>query len=234
MRKDPRGATRFLPAAVLASGCLLIGGVRQQSRLQPVAPLASIPAAFGEYRGTDQTIAAEERRVAGMSDYVMRVYARDSASAFSVYVGYYDYQVQGKTIHSPRNCLPGAGWEVLQGGTIPIDVAGRQYRVNRYLLANGRSKALVYYWYQGRGRVEANEYRVKWNLLRDAALTGRTEESLVRIVMPVGDSALAKIGRAEGGATTTTTDEAALDTVATRVAHDLIPAVSRIMPPARS
>ena len=114
-------------------------------------------------------------------------------------MGYYDYQVQGKTIHSPRNCLPGAGWEVLQGGTTPVDVAGgRRYQVNRFLLANGRAKALVYYWYQGRGRVEANEYRVKWNLLRDAAISGRTEESLVRIVLPLGDSTLARAGSPDG------------------------------------
>jgi EpsI family protein len=230
--REPRGAIRFLPAAVLASGCLLIGGVRQQSHLRPVAPLATIPAAFGDYRGSDKTIGDEERRVAGMTDYVMRVYSRDTASAFSVYVGYYDYQVQGKTIHSPRNCLPGAGWEVLQGGTIPIDVAGQRYQVNRFMLANGKAKALVYYWYQGRGHVESNEYRVKWNLLRDAALSGRTEESLVRIVMPVGDSALVNEGARDSG--TKPTDAAALDSLATRVARDLIPAVSRIMPPARA
>jgi hypothetical protein len=31
----------------------------------------------------------------------------------------------------------------------------------------------------------ANEYAVKWNLLRDAAAAGHTEEALVRIVVPV-------------------------------------------------
>ena len=33
------------------------------------------------------------------------------------FVSYYERQTQGKTIHSPRNCLPGAGWEVLTPGT---------------------------------------------------------------------------------------------------------------------
>jgi hypothetical protein len=31
----------------------------------------------------------------------------------------------------------------------------------------------------------ASEYAVKWDLLRDAALKGHTEEALVRIIIPV-------------------------------------------------
>jgi hypothetical protein len=46
----------------------------------------------------------------------------------------------------------------------------------------------VLYWYQGRGRTEAGEYAVKWNLLRDAALRRRTEEALVRVIVPVTGS----------------------------------------------
>ena len=57
--------------------------------------------------------------------------------------------------------------------------------VNRYLLQNGDARALVLYWYQGRGRVQASEYLVKWDLLRDAALKHRSDEALVRIVVPL-------------------------------------------------
>jgi EpsI family protein len=53
------------------------------------------------------------------------------------------------------------------------------------VLKKGAATAVVYYWYQGRGRVVADEYAVKWNLLRDAALAGHTEEALVRVVVPV-------------------------------------------------
>ncbi len=58
--------------------------------------------------------------------------------------------------------------------------------VNRYRLVRSDSTAMVYYWYQGRGRVAHDEFRVKYELLRDAALHGRTEEALVRIVVRVG------------------------------------------------
>lgn len=224
---SPRAAAvrRYLPATFLALGCALIWGARSQQRVPPAAPLASLPTELLGYRASDRTIGDDERRVAGMSDYVMRVFQRDSADAFSVYVGYYDYQVQGKTIHSPRNCLPGAGWEVLEGGTraVPPTAGGgaaAPFTINRYLLANGQSQALVYYWYQGRGRVEASEYRVKWNLLRDAALRGRTEEALVRIVIPLPPPT--------PGAPRPLDDA---DRLATATAARLIPAVARVMPP---
>jgi EpsI family protein len=150
------------------------------------APLAVVLDSVEGYRFADQTISAEEQRIAGMSKYVARVYSRDTVPVFSTYVGYYERQSQGKTIHSPRNCLPGAGWEILVPGVRDISVAGTTYRVNRNVLKNGKFTAIVYYWYQGRGRVVADEYRVKWNLLRDAALLGHTEEALVRLIIPVG------------------------------------------------
>ena len=117
---------QYVPAGVLALGCALLLSVRSQEGVAPAAPLTSIPRELAGYPANkDVTIGEDERRVAGMSDYVMRVYQRDSSHAFSVYVGYYESQRQGKTIHSPRNCLPGAGWEVMQSGTqqVPAGVA---------------------------------------------------------------------------------------------------------------
>ena len=87
--------------------------------------------------------------------------------------------------------------------------------MNRYVLRNKQSTAIAYYWYQGRGRVTANEYRVKWNLLRDATIHGRTEEALVRIIVPVTEAG-----------------DAAADALAQRVAPLLMQEVQRVLPAA--
>jgi EpsI family protein len=220
------GWRQYVPAGVLAVGCALLLSVRSQDDVRLAAPLASIPRELAGYpAANDVTIDDDQRRVAGMSDYVMRVFQHDSTDAFSVYVGYYASQRQGKTIHSPRNCLPGAGWEVMQNGTKHIPTAdGGAYEVNRYVLANGSARALVYYWYQGRGRVAWNEYAVKWNLLRDAALTGRSEEALVRIVVP-----LTPMKAEASGAADPSLQHA--DSVAFAAATRLIPEVRRVLPP---
>jgi EpsI family protein len=151
------------------------------------APIKSVLPAVPGYVVEDQRLSDDERRVAGMSDYVARVYRRGSVPAFTILVSYYERQTQGQTIHSPRNCLPGAGWEVLTAGTQVVNVDGVNRTLNRYVLKNGAATAVAFYWYQGRGRIVANEYTVKWNLLRDAAFAGHTEEALARVVVPVAE-----------------------------------------------
>jgi EpsI family protein len=161
-----------------------------------------IPVTLLGAAGRDITISDAELAVAGVTDYLMRQYgSADSLTpAFTVYVGYYDQQMQGRTIHSPRNCLPGAGWEALASETLRIPTAGGEVVVNRYLLKKGDEQALVLYWYQGRGRVASNEYRVKWDLLRDAALRRRSDEALVRVVVPIAGSEDRALAAAVGAA----------------------------------
>jgi EpsI family protein len=216
------------PAIVLASGVLLTSGVRTQSTMALASPLRAMPPEMGGISGIDQPISADEQRVAGMSDYLYRVFPLDSVSRFTVYVGYYPSQTSGRTIHSPRNCLPGAGWQTLTNTPTLLAVGGRAAQVNRVLIANGNSQAVVYYWYQGRGRVAWNEYRVKWDLLRDAALYGRSEEALVRVLVPVtvkraapGDSSASTWGPAQLRA----------DSLTRALALELIPRVDALLPP---
>ena len=192
--------------------------------MPPAQPLTSISRTFLGQEGRDLTIDEEERKVAGMSDYIHREFGPDSSFLFSLYVGYYDRQVQGKTIHSPKNCLPGAGWEVLSTSSVPVPGERVPGSVTRVILANKHVRALVYYWYQGRGRIESSEYRVKWDLLRDAALYGRTEEALVRIVVPIDDPKTGEIPQSNDNAVQTA------DLLAKRLVVELAAAVDGVMP----
>ena len=220
-----RSPAAFVPAALLIAGCAFVLHTRGQEAIPLAHPLAGILADVPGYRFKDQTVSPEERRIAGMTDYVARTYRRDSTIAFTTLVSYYDRQTQGKTIHSPKNCLPGAGWEILRGGTATVVVNGVAHEVNRYVLKNGPAVAVAYYWYQGRGRIVANEYQVKWNLLRDAALSGHTEEALVRIVVPV----TAKRGGVDLGEDRT---YAAAYATGETIARRLIVEVDRVLPSA--
>jgi EpsI family protein len=177
----------YIPALPLFAGFAFLWHTSNQTAVHLAAPLTTIFDSVTGYRIQPQKVGDEERRIAGMSDYIAQVYWRDTIPAFTVYVGYYESQTQGRTIHSPRNCLPGAGWEVLSGGLHSVQVGPTSYVVNRYVLKNGPATAIAYYWYEGRGRVVASEYRVKWNLLRDAALLGHTEEALARIIVPINE-----------------------------------------------
>lgn len=213
----------YFPALILALGYVLVAAARGQRATPLAAPVDNVLPAVDGFRVQNLKIGDEERRVAGMTSYVARAYLRDSVVAFTTLVTYYDRQTRGKSIHSPRNCLPGAGWEVLSGGTQAVTSGGATYVVNRYILKNGPTRAVVYYWYQGRGRVVASEYAVKWNLLRDAAFRGHTEEALVRVVVPIRVSAA-------GAAPGSETGIAAASTLGKTITGRLIGEVDRVLP----
>ncbi|MBC8086101.1 MAG: EpsI family protein [Phycisphaerae bacterium] len=217
--------TPFLPAGVLLVGVFFISGIRPQLDMEPLAPMSSISTKYEGSPGIDLAIDTAEQRIAGMSQFILREFPRDTTSKWSIYVGYYNRQVQGQTIHSPKNCLPGAGWDIMENDAVPLsDAAAIAPRINRVVLSNKGARALVYYWYQGRGRIAHNEYRVKWDLLRDAALHGRTEEALVRLVIyvppvPTGTSKAADLAMLSA------------DSLARRVMPPLAESVYKVLPP---
>jgi EpsI family protein len=204
------------PALILLAGVGLAQAASEPTRTPLRAPLdAAIPAELLGMASRDVVIPEAEQRVAGMTSYVMRFYGKtEAAPEFSLYVGYYDSQMQGRTIHSPKNCLPGAGWEAIDATTTTVATAAGPVEVNRYLLQRGDERALVLYWYQGRGRIAASENAVKIDLLLDAAFSGRSEEALVRVMVPV-----------------TGTEGESLR-IATGVAEAVVPAIYRALPEA--
>lgn len=206
---------RWIPGGLLAVGCLLNGTLlaRRAGSTPLAAPIASVAETSLGVKGTDLTISDDEKRVAGMTAFILRRYEPPARPDYTVFVSYYDEQRQGKSIHSPKNCLPGAGWEPVDSKPVTIPTSTGEITVNRYRLVKDGQSAIVYYWYQGRGRVANNEFRVKYELLRDAALYGRTEEALVRIFVQVrGD------------------DVAGADAVAREAAFPLVADVNRVLP----
>ncbi len=154
--------------------------------------LTNFPLSIGKWEGSEIGLGPDIVEAAGVDDYIMRNYAfrdRDDPYWINLYVGYYQSQRKGKTYHSPQNCLPGSGWQVMTFERVPILVDDNmRVVVNRALIQKGLEKQLVIYWYQDRGRIIANEYLAKFYLIYDAIKRRRTDGALVRILTPVRDS----------------------------------------------
>ncbi len=123
-----------------------------------------------------------------LTDYLLVDYVRAGGnSPINFYSAYYSEQKGFNRIHSPRNCIPGGGWQIteLTQRAVPLGTSGRTLPVNRAVIALGEQKELVYYWYQERGRAMTNENVVKWYLFWDSLKRNRTDGALVRIVAPM-------------------------------------------------
>lgn len=89
-------------------------------------------------------------------------------------------------MHSPRNCLPGSGWEPVSASLINADVGGgRIEQLNRYLVEREDKRLLVVYWYQEHNRFIADEYRGKLYLMWDSIRRGTRDGALVRVSLPL-------------------------------------------------
>jgi EpsI family protein len=150
------------------------------------APLSDLPITIDQWRGYSATPFADDVVAElGVDDYTNRRYMKPGGAPIAVYVGYYASQREGDAIHSPRNCLPGAGWSPRESGRQDLPLGNGRVTVNRYLIARGLDRQMVLYWYQGRNRVVASDYANKLLLMMDAGRLRRTNGGLVRLITPV-------------------------------------------------
>jgi EpsI family protein len=178
----------WITAAFLLSSTLVLRGLSHGEPKLLRQPLANFPLALAEWHGNELPMTDRMVQAAGVDDYVNRIYSVGQQLPVGLYIGYYGTQRTGDTIHSPKNCLPGSGWEPVRSGYVTVALPdGSSIKVNQYLVAKGADKRLVLYWYQGRGRVVASEYEGKAWMVIDAIRLHRTDGALVRLVTPVDD-----------------------------------------------
>ncbi len=174
-------------AALFLMASIFIHDHTHAEELPPHDNLAAFPAQLGGWTGTDVTIPDDARQVLGPGDFLERVYANPSAGGeVDLFLAYFPSQRSGDTIHSPKNCLPGAGWTPAQSNVIHIPWGnGKQIVANRYILTKGLDREVVLYWYQSHGRAVASEYWAKYYLIEDAIRLNRTDGALVRVITPL-------------------------------------------------
>ncbi len=188
MHNSPGAARWWITAGVLVAAFVLLHGVSHGEAIVLHQPLSQLPYILGGWMGREQPLTERIIQAVGVSDYTNRTYVSQTGFA-QLYVGYYASQRTGDTIHSPKNCLPGAGWDPIQSGYATIAIpGGRQIVVNEYVIQQGLDKELVFYWYQGRGRVIASEYSGKFWMVADAISRNRTDGALVRLITSMNDS----------------------------------------------
>ena len=125
-------------------------------------------------------------KMLGVTDYINRVYYSPAQGDLGLMVEYFRTQRTGATIHSPKNCLPGAGWQPTQSEIYQLQLDdGRKVPVNLYTIRKDLDQQVVLYWYQSHGRVVASEYLGKFYMVYDALRLNRTDAAMVRIIAPI-------------------------------------------------
>jgi EpsI family protein len=209
-------ACRILVPLFVAAQILVVHAAADGEH-PPAAPaLARFPAVFGPWKAfRGDPIDAATAKELGADRLVSQTYIdTPTGSAASLLVAWFQTQREGaRQPHSPKVCLPGAGWTPRVVDELTLDTAAGAITVNRYVADKDTQRAVVLYWYQTPRRVIAGEWAAKFWLAADAWRDKRTDTALVRVITwPAG-----------GG------DQAAT-AVATGFARDLYPALREYLP----
>lgn len=191
---------------------------RGKEKVPPRARLESLAPQLGDWREREtETLDQQTLDVLKPDDYIQRTYVNNQGLPAYLFIGYFGSQRNGQTYHSPQNCLPGAGWtmEARERQRVRNDQSAGQGEINQFIVSKDGAKMMTLYWYQGRGRTVASEYWGKIYTVSDAVTRQRTDGALVRVMLPIDDSA--------GG------EQAALKAGLDFVSH-LLPELSRYIP----
>jgi EpsI family protein len=188
-------------AAVFVATAALVETSQTQRTIPSRPPLRAFPIQINEWTGRvspdfDERVV----KVLGADEYLTRMYRQGAALPVDLFVGYYGSQTTGAVIHSPLNCLPGAGWQFISRERVGLEVGARAQDagsartviVNRVVMQKGEERQVALYWYHERGRVVASEYMSRAYMMLDAARYGRTDGALVRVVTPAGTDGAAE------------------------------------------
>jgi len=149
--------------------------------------LEKMPTEIGEWRSVREiSVPPDTLAVLRADGVLLRDYEVHPGSRVQLYVAYYRTQHAGESMHSPRNCLPGAGWEPVSSSFVSADLGGgRKQEVNRYLVEKEGKRMLVLYWYESRNRIIAGEYSGKLYLLWDSLRRQNRDGAIVRVTVPI-------------------------------------------------
>lgn len=193
-RKGMNWGLVALGAVIVLSTPAVVGSLGDVPPVPLEKELKGFPLTFRGYTGAPQTMDPDIWERVGAQEYILINYEKASAQPVNFYVAYYEYQKKGGDfVHSPRLCLPGAGWsieenrvrhlappDVMEGGLSSLEL-------NELVITRGGARQLVYFWYQGRGRNFTNEFAAKFYMVWDGLFRRRTDGALVRVVMPLSE-----------------------------------------------
>ncbi len=191
----PPSAAPVSLAPVLAGGGLLIlaavtaPSTAPQDFPPPVRQsLIEFPLQLGVWEGVASPLERQYLDALQLDDYVLADYTAVGQRPVNVYVAYYQSPKKGRSSHSPKQCIPGGGWDITSFEPVQMDrvsslKSGQE--VNRAVIQKGGQKQIVYYWFKQRDRWITSEYVVKLFLFWDSLTRHRSDGALVRLVSGV-------------------------------------------------
>ena len=177
-------ALRYLIVLLIVAGAGGYARVLDAHRVSAGQPpkLTELPAAFGDWRSRDIPMPPSVAKVLGADVTLQRVYENSSRQQVELFLAYFSRQAVNSQIHSPKHCLPGAGWTIVSTEPAQVDLPGRSQPATRMLLQQEGASEEMLYWFRTRSGSVTGEYALKLDLVRNSLARRPTDAVFVRYV----------------------------------------------------
>ena len=180
---------RFSTVIILFGLTCICMHFSQSARIVPISKeLSQFPKQIGKWEVVSSRELSESTvKMLGVDDYVDYQYASEDGTIINLYISYFSSVGVTGGYHSPRNCLPGGGWQIASLSTMQLKKSDsfKSVGVSSMVVQQGVNKQIILYWYQNRGRIIASEYWEKFFLVIDAIFKRRRDGSFIRIMAPI-------------------------------------------------
>ena len=158
--------------------------IESRQKSAPKMKIIPFEQSLGDWKGADLKLDADVVEMLNPDQIVFRRYQNSSGKSVDLYGVFYGSQGADRTMHSPLNCYPGSGWEIVGKGKVRLRGPGGGddgFEVMKLTLRKGLARRLLYYWYYAGGNTASNQYINKALTLYGALVNGRTDGGLVTV-----------------------------------------------------
>lgn len=99
-----------------------------------------------------------------------------------LFFDYFSQQNSRAGPHSPRNCLPGSGWTILDTEEREITVDGRTIKIGRFHMRLGGLEKVMDFWYVTRHGETANDFMFKFYMMINSLTFKPIDVAFIRII----------------------------------------------------
>lgn len=152
------------------------------------AEFGVIPFEIDGFRGEEHRFSEFNYEILKADTTTLRLYQGQDDDAYWLFIAYFESQKYGSQIHSPKHCLPGGGWQILQHDPYElIRPGGGTKTVNLLVIADRGRRQLMLYWFETRGGAIRSEFGLKWDLVMNSLFFRPTDAAIVRLTMPIDE-----------------------------------------------
>jgi len=179
--------------------------------------LEQFPDSFGDWHmDGDFKLDEGTKSILKSNQDLWRNYINSNGETAELFIAYFKDQKYGEQIHSPRHCLPGSGWKIVEKENFYVDVRHSpaiRLKMNKLVVSKNQTRGLMLYWFWTRSGIITNEYHLKFALAKNALFRRPTDAAFIRLNFPLAED-----------------DQDKVLQIASQFISQVFPAIKKILP----